>query len=265
MTRIMVFGTFDGIHEGHRDLFRQARALGPEPYLIVSVARDGVVESMKGVCARRSEDARQKSLHHESGVDEVVLGDREGYLPHIIAARPDIIALGYDQAGMYVDLLEEALMGAGAQVRIVRLAPFRPDIYKSSKVYGTRSKALGVDYGSARIGIAVSDEDGTIAFPHETIPAGKDAAARVAQIAAGQKVRRIIVGDTRTLEGFDNVVTEEADTFIRTLAEASSVPVIRQSEAFATAEALRFAPKGKEHDDAAAAAIILQRYLDTAQ
>ena len=38
MTRIMVFGTFDMIHAGHEDLFRQARALAKEPYLIVSVA-----------------------------------------------------------------------------------------------------------------------------------------------------------------------------------------------------------------------------------
>ena len=40
MNRIMVFGTFDIIHAGHEDLFRQARALAEDPHLIVSVARD---------------------------------------------------------------------------------------------------------------------------------------------------------------------------------------------------------------------------------
>ncbi len=56
MTRIMVFGTFDMIHEGHADLFRQARALASDPYLIVSVARDAVAQRIKGNRPRHSED-----------------------------------------------------------------------------------------------------------------------------------------------------------------------------------------------------------------
>ena len=47
--RIMIFGTFDIVHEGHADLFRQARALASNPYLIVSVARDTGAERIKRI------------------------------------------------------------------------------------------------------------------------------------------------------------------------------------------------------------------------
>ena len=58
MTRIMLFGTFDMIHGGHEDLFRQARATASEPYLIVSVARDDVAARVKGARPDHGEEER---------------------------------------------------------------------------------------------------------------------------------------------------------------------------------------------------------------
>src|SRR3989344_4903091 len=55
MKKIMIFGTFDMIHPGHEDLFRQARELAEEPYLIVSIARDSATTRHKGTPPRRSE------------------------------------------------------------------------------------------------------------------------------------------------------------------------------------------------------------------
>jgi len=133
MTRIMVFGTFDTIHKGHEDFFRQARALAREPYLIVSVARDAVVARIKGR-ARHSDEARAEALRAHPLVDEVVLGDEKGFMPHIKQAAPAIIALGYDQQGQYVDHLADALANAGLGTKVVRLAPYRPDLYKTSKL-----------------------------------------------------------------------------------------------------------------------------------
>ncbi|MCR4325454.1 MAG: adenylyltransferase/cytidyltransferase family protein [Patescibacteria group bacterium] len=136
MTRIMVFGTFDMIHEGHEDFFRQARALAREPHLIVSVARDKNVERIKGVKPRLYEEERLAAVAAHPSVDEAVLGDEEGYLPHIIAARPDIVALGYDQRGIYVDLLPESLQSAGVTAKVVRLKAHKPDTFKTSKLLG---------------------------------------------------------------------------------------------------------------------------------
>jgi len=133
-TRVMLFGTFDMIHEGHEQLFAQARSLAARPYLIVSVARDAVVTRIKGHMPRRPEEERARALAAHPLVDEAVLGDREGYLSHIRAARPDVIALGYDQEGEYVEHLADDVQQAGIHARIVRLDAFQPDTYKTSKL-----------------------------------------------------------------------------------------------------------------------------------
>ena len=134
MTRIMVFGTFDMLHGGHADFFRQARSLGPDPYLIVSVARDAVARRIKGVRPRHSETERMILVEKHELVDEATLGDAVGYIEHIVAKRPDVIALGYDQRGEYVDMLEGDLQKAGLRVRIERMKAFRPREYKTSKL-----------------------------------------------------------------------------------------------------------------------------------
>jgi FAD synthetase len=130
-TRIMVFGTFDVVHPGHRNFFQQARSLAEEPYLIVSVARDKNVARIKGKAPRRSETARAAALKKISIIDKVVLGADGNPLPHILKQKPDIIALGHDQTA-YVRGLRSALKAAGLKTKIVRLKPFRRDKYKSS-------------------------------------------------------------------------------------------------------------------------------------
>lgn len=134
MTRIMVFGTFDMLHEGHLDFFRQARALAPDAHLIVSVARDAAAERVKGARPKRTELERLALVEACPLVDEVTLGDERGYVGHIKLAVPAMIALGYDQAGEYVQHLEADLDRIGLHPRIVRLKPFRPEIYKTSKL-----------------------------------------------------------------------------------------------------------------------------------
>lgn len=119
---------------------------------------------------------------------------------------------------------------------------------------------LGIDYGAKRIGIAVSNERGTIAFPHAVIANDEKALASLAELVSKQGISCVIVGDTRALSGAENPVTEAADEFVRLLSEKTSVPVERVFEAWSSIEASRFS--GKPHDDASAAAIILQRYLD---
>lgn len=130
----MIFGTFDMVHPGHESLFRQARSLSEDPHLIVSVARDASVERVKGIPARHTERERLAALAAHPLVDEAVLGDREGYIAHIVAAAPELIALGYDQEGEYVEYLERDLAAVGLTVRTVRLDAYRPDEYKTSKL-----------------------------------------------------------------------------------------------------------------------------------
>ena len=121
---------------------------------------------------------------------------------------------------------------------------------------------LGIDYGAKRIGLALSDEKGGFAFPHETIPNDMSAIDRITKIIRKEKVGEIVMGDTRADTGAENLISKDADAFAAQLATHTGLPVHRMREAWSSHEAARFAPKGKEHDDTAAAAIILQRYLD---
>lgn len=134
MTRVIVFGTFDMIHKGHEDLFRQARALAVDPFLIVSVARDSAAERHKGKRPRNAEAARCSAVGAHPLVDRAILGDEDGFIAHIKREAPDVIALGYDQTGEYVDALDAELKKAGLSTTIVRLAAFEPGTFKTSKL-----------------------------------------------------------------------------------------------------------------------------------
>jgi len=122
-------------------------------------------------------------------------------------------------------------------------------------------KYLGIDYGKKRVGVALSDETGSFAFPKEVIPTG-DALSRIRDIALRERVAAVVIGDARSFSGISNVVTDERDKFAVRLQEILSVPIETVWEAGSSVEASRFAPEGRGHDDAAAAAIILQRFLD---
>ncbi len=129
----MVFGTFDIVHKGHEHLFKQARALAPNPFVIVSLARDVNVAKIKGKKPKNSEQKRKKQLELVAAVDKVVLGGERKYLPHILKEHPAIIALGYDQTA-YVNTLKEDLKLAGQKTKIVRLKPYKPHLYKTSLI-----------------------------------------------------------------------------------------------------------------------------------
>lgn len=123
-------------------------------------------------------------------------------------------------------------------------------------------KHLGIDYGAKRVGIAISDAEGTIAFPRTTIPNDKELLAHLRDVIEKEHIEAVVVGDTRSHGGAGNSITPEAEAFVATLERETKLPVERVWEAWSSIEASRYAPEGKTHEDAAAAAIILQRYLD---
>jgi putative Holliday junction resolvase len=120
---------------------------------------------------------------------------------------------------------------------------------------------LGIDFGAKRLGVAVSDAKGEFAFPRNTILHDKKAVATIVDLARKEGVSCVVIGNTRSLAGDENEITAALERFIPQL-EAAGLTVDRIWEGWSSHEAARFAPKGKTHDDAAAAAIILQRYLE---
>lgn len=131
LNKIMLFGTFDGVHKGHLNLFKQAREICRNSFLIVSIARDKNVLKIKGKKPFNDEEARKKLVENCGLVDKVILGGSKDYLAHIVKENPDIIALGYDQVA-YVKELKEDLKNQNKKIKIVRLKPYQESIYKNS-------------------------------------------------------------------------------------------------------------------------------------
>lgn len=127
---VLVFGTFDKLHEGHRAFLKQAKALGS--HLIVNLAQDGIVEQLKGKNPSQSLSERQKSLEELEEVNQVIGGDMElGTYTSVASIQPDVIALGYDQDALKGDL-ESWLDSQNINAEIVTLKPYKPETYKTS-------------------------------------------------------------------------------------------------------------------------------------
>jgi putative pre-16S rRNA nuclease len=120
---------------------------------------------------------------------------------------------------------------------------------------------VAVDYGSARTGVAVSDETGTVARPvcvvrHVSRPAGL---AELVRTIEGLRPERIVVGLPLTLRGEEGAQAAETRAFVAELAARCAVPVDTYDERFTTT--LAIASGGGHDEDAVAAAHLLQGYL----
>ncbi|MBU1148509.1 adenylyltransferase/cytidyltransferase family protein [Patescibacteria group bacterium] len=130
MKKVLVFGTFDVVHQGHLNFFDQAKKLGD---LNIVIARDVNVKKVKGQTPHHSEKIRKAQIVKLKIADKVYLGNLANPYKIISKIKPDIIALGYDQTSFTKDLPVE-LKNRKLKIKIVRLKPFKPDQYKSSKI-----------------------------------------------------------------------------------------------------------------------------------
>jgi len=129
MRAVMAFGTFDCLHAGHLHYLKKAKALGDS--LVVVVARDGNVRSIKGKPPRNSGNDRLALVKALSFVDKAVLGDREMRKWAVIKRfHPTVVALGYDQWASIPSLRKE-LDSIGLNPVIVRIGAFKPKKNKS--------------------------------------------------------------------------------------------------------------------------------------
>ena len=135
-------------------------------------------------------------------------------------------------------------------------------------------RMLGVDFGRARVGVAISDELGMLAHPLETIP-GKSveaAAKRVAEIARTREVERVVLGLPRHMNGEEGAAAAEVNAFAAKLRPLLGCELVMWDERLSTTaanRALRDAGKKTRNTrgvvDQVAAQMILQGYLDRAQ
>ncbi len=125
----MVFGTFDGIHEGHLDFFRQAREYGD--YLIAVAGRDVNIEKIKGRLPKYKDKERLEYLKKCPLVDKAMLGYKNDPYKRIEEVKPDVICIGYDQNSFNINL-DTKLKELGLNADIYILKAHRPDQFKSS-------------------------------------------------------------------------------------------------------------------------------------
>ena len=121
---VMCFGTFDRIHAGHEDYFRQAKELGDE--LIVVVARDATVVDVKGDLPANNESIRLHRVNEHPMVDEARLGYIEDKYKIIEEIAPDVICLGFDQEA-FTENLDAELARRGLSSTVTRCQMYQPE------------------------------------------------------------------------------------------------------------------------------------------
>ncbi|MBA2435330.1 MAG: Holliday junction resolvase RuvX [Chthoniobacterales bacterium] len=133
-------------------------------------------------------------------------------------------------------------------------------------------RIMGIDYGRARIGVALSDELQMLAHPTETIAVAKvaDPVGRIAALVAEKNVELIVVGLPRHMNGSVGASAEEASGFAEKLRTEIACPVRTWDERLSTVaaqRALREAGKSvresRGYIDQVAAQMLLQSYLDS--
>lgn len=120
---------------------------------------------------------------------------------------------------------------------------------------------LGIDYGTKHIGISVSDEKGTMAFPHASLSNTHNLATDIQNIVKEKGVSEIVIGESRDYQGNENLIMLKARVFAKELEDKTGLPVHFELEFMTSVEA-RHIQGSSDKTHSSASAIILQSYLD---
>jgi len=132
---------------------------------------------------------------------------------------------------------------------------------------------LGIDYGSKRVGLAISDEEGGMAFPYKILKNDLELVDNIHNICGTEEVSAIVLGESHDLSGKPNKIMGSIEEFKRNLEGELDLPIYFEKEFMTSIFArgndgkkVNDARKNKNDDskkiDDSAAALILQRYLD---
>lgn len=132
-------------------------------------------------------------------------------------------------------------------------------------------RALGIDHGDARIGLAISDELGMLAHPLETLPAGKDALNQLTRIITERSVGTVVIGLPKNMDGSKGPAAQKVEAFGESLRPLiDGVRIVFWDERMTTMaaqrslhEAGRNAKNSRKVIDQVAAQLILQSWMDS--
>ena len=122
-------------------------------------------------------------------------------------------------------------------------------------------RLLGIDYGKKRVGIALTDDRGLMAFPKAVLPNDNFLITEIKNMVKSQGVSRIILGESKDFKMIDNPIMSVIKMFKDQLELATGVEVLYEPEMLSSHQATHFQGKNAMID-ASAAAIVLQSYID---
>ena len=121
-------------------------------------------------------------------------------------------------------------------------------------------KLMGIDYGTKRVGVALSDDKAMMAFPHTVLPNDGALLKALNAIIEREKVDEIVIGHSLDRKGGTNAIHEKVEEFIQDCTLHFGLPIKLEPEQYTTQEAVRF--QGRTAlTDASAASIILNSFI----
>jgi putative Holliday junction resolvase len=121
-------------------------------------------------------------------------------------------------------------------------------------------RLMGIDYGSKRVGIAMSDDQALMAFPHSVLPNDGALLKSIEAIVEKEHIGKIVLGHSVGRDGEPNKIHAQVEDFIQDLTLHLGLPIELEPEQYTTQEAIRFQGRGAL-TDASAASIILNSYI----
>lgn len=122
-------------------------------------------------------------------------------------------------------------------------------------------RLLGIDYGTKKVGLAISDDQGMMAFPKAVLPNNNFLMRDVKELVAGHGIKTIVIGESNDYKMNANPIMVKAKLFAKQLEQETGAKVVYEPELLTSHQASHFQGK-TDMIDAAAASIILQSYID---
>ena len=121
-------------------------------------------------------------------------------------------------------------------------------------------RLLGIDYGKKRVGVALSDEVGMMAFPHKVFPNDASLIEHLCAVITEKQVSEIVIGHSLDREGNPNSIHVQVEELMTDLTLETGLPIHLESELYTTQAALRIQGRNAM-TDAAAATLILDNFI----
>ncbi len=122
-------------------------------------------------------------------------------------------------------------------------------------------RSMGIDYGSKRVGIALSDESGKFALPKVVLQNNQKLLDEINTLICEHDVEIVVLGESKNFKGEENEIMVAVHAFKEKIENVLGKTVVFEPEFLTSHAAQRFQGKNEMHD-ASAAALILQSYLD---